>query len=107
MLTALLLLYAGVGFRRHRLPWFVPVQLVICAASFVYMFTCPGSAARMEGEMISYYKNYSMVTFFQKVEIGVSFAMRNVIFTRNFVFFFLCLLVCTAVFSGTKIFCSA
>ena len=102
MLTALLLLYAGVGIRRHRLPWFVPVQLVICAASFVYMFTCPGSAARMEGEMISYYKNYSMVTFFQKVEIGVSFAMRNVIFTRNFVFFFLCLLVCTAVFLRYK-----
>ena len=98
MLTVLLLLYLVQGIRARRLPWFVPVQLVICAASFVYMFTCPGSAARMEGEIISYYKNYSMVTFFQKVEIGISFAMRNVIYTRDFVFFFLCLLICTAVF---------
>ena len=58
--------------RGMRVPAGLWVQLALCAASLVFIFTCPGNAMRTENDVASFYMNFPMLSVLQKVEIGVS-----------------------------------
>ncbi len=98
-LVLLALLGGGIGvllYRRARVPAMLWVQLALTALSLVFIFTCPGNAARTAGDISSFYINYPMLTPLQKAEIGISGALAANVFGRDSVFFLFAVLVALA-----------
>ena len=75
--------------RGVRVPAGLWVQLAICAASLVFIFTCPGNAMRTENDITSFYMNYPMLSVLQKAEIGISGVVHASVLGREMLFFLL------------------
>lgn len=90
-----LLLAGGVVFllaakRRPR-----PLPLVLLAeavAGLVWFLASPGVKERFEGEQTSWFPNFGMKSVFSKLELGLSAALSELVYSTEFVFFLLCLL---------------
>lgn len=72
--------------RGVRVPAGLWVQLAICAASLVFIFTCPGNAMRTENDITSFYMNYPMLSVLQKAEIGISGVVHASVLGREMLF---------------------
>lgn len=98
-LVLLCLLAAGIGallFRRDRVPAMLWVQLALTVGSLVFIFACPGNAARTAGDITSFYMDFRMLSPLQKAEIGLSGAISANVFGRDSVFFLFAVLVALA-----------
>ena len=83
--------------RGMRVPAGLWVQLALCAASLVFIFTCPGNAMRTENDVASFYMNFPMLSVLQKVEIGVSGVVHASVLGRELLFFVLAVLAAALV----------
>lgn len=98
-LVLLCLLAAGIGvllYRRARVPAMLWVQLALAVASLVFIFICPGNAARTAGDITSYYMDFRMLSPLQKAEIGISGALAANVYGRDSIFFLFAVLVALA-----------
>lgn len=78
--------------RGARIPVGLWVQLALCAASLVFIFTCPGNAMRTENDVTSFYMNFPMLSVLKKAEIGISGVVHFSVFGREGIFFLLAVL---------------
>lgn len=85
-----------------RVPAGLWVQLALCAASLVFIFTCPGNAMRTENDVASFYMNFPMLSVLQKVEIGVSGVVHASVLGRELLFFVLAVLAAALVWAKRR-----
>lgn len=98
-LVLLVLLAGGIGalLARHaRVPALLWVQLALTIGSLVFIFTCPGNAARTAGDITSFYIDFRMLSPLQKAEIGISGAIAANVYGRDSIFFLFAVLVALA-----------
>ena len=88
--------------RGMRVPAGLWVQLALCAASLVFIFTCPGNAMRTENDVASFYMNFPMLSVLQKVEIGVSGVVHASVLGRELLFFVLAVLAAALVWAKRR-----
>lgn len=88
--------------RGVRVPAGLWVQLAICAASLVFIFTCPGNAMRTENDITSFYMNYPMLSVLQKAEIGISGVVHASVLGREMLFFLLAVLTAALVWAKRR-----
>ena len=88
--------------RGMRVPAGLWVQLALCAASLVFIFTCPGNTMRTENDVASFYMNFPMLSVLQKVEIGVSGVVHASVLGRELLFFVLAVLAAALVWAKRR-----
>lgn len=88
--------------RNKQFPWFPAVQTLLCGASMLFILTCPGNSARTEDEILSWFPEFSQLSFLRKLELGYSSSMYQFVMQPNLVFTIFCVFLVIAVFIGNK-----
>lgn len=50
---------------------YIIISVLICAASLVFILTCPGNNRRFIAEINSWFPQYTSLSFFEKLQLGV------------------------------------
>lgn len=81
---------------------FIYVQIAIIVASLIFILTCPGNAARFDNEVASTYPEYKTLSFFDKVSLGITSTVSELIVNSNVPFIVLCLYIAIVIFNNYK-----
>ena len=87
---------------QKRVHWVLWAQLGAAAANAVWILLCPGTRLRFEGEVSSWYANFGMKSLLAKLELGASAALDPLVYQRDLIFFFFCLLLAWCIFIRYK-----
>ena len=104
MAVSLLLIYVSAAIYlklKKRSHWFVVLCIILCAGSLIFIFTTPGNAIRRDIE-IRWFIDFDNISFIEKLEIGITSTLSQLIFNFNFLFFIFCLLLFIGVFTKYK-----
>lgn len=66
------------------------VQMVLLLASILMLMICPGNHARSDHESIYRFRNYGMLSLLDKIDIGYSSTMQQVLFGDELFFIIVC-----------------
>ena len=69
--------------------WF---QLLLSVVSFFITMLCPGNYARKKSEVISWYKTWGMFNKIDKIDLGYSTTMQNILFGSHIFIIVICCL---------------
>jgi hypothetical protein len=89
------------GLIKH-LGVFVLLQFFLCVASLTYILLCPGNSLRYEAEAARWFPNHHMLTFFEKISIGISSTFNYFVLMPNVLFLVLSLLLAAGVIAKYK-----
>lgn len=81
----------------QKIHWYCYAQLGVCGVAFLYFATCPGVSQRMLNEMAVSFKDFTMRSTLQKIELGLANGFSHLIYQTNYLFFLLCLLLCLCI----------
>lgn len=104
VLYALLLCVLG-GYllvKKQRLHWVLPAQLLMCVANIVYALTIPGPKMRTAVETTQWFPAFGMRSFAMNADLGMTATLDSVLYRRDFLFAFLCLLLAWLVWKRYK-----
>ena len=93
MCTILLVVYSVftvIMFINQKLPLFMVIQTILCGASFLFILTCPGNAARKAAEVATWFPEYDSIPFPVKIEMGFSSSLFEFVMKPNFIFNIFC-----------------
>lgn len=79
--------------RDKKIPWLFAAQVVLCAASMIFILTCPGNSARTVSEIGRWFPEFAGLSLFQKLEIGYSSSLYEFLMKRNPIFLAFCALL--------------
>ena len=72
---------------KKRPHTFLVVQLVLVILSLIFIATCPGNYARKNAEIEIYYMDFGSFGLFDKVSLGLTSTVNNLLTKSNVVFF--------------------
>lgn len=78
------------------------LQFFISAAQLMLVFICPGNEARKVMSITGSFIDFDMLSFFDKIQIGLSSTLHKVIFSPNLLFTMLVLVLAILTFQSTK-----
>ncbi|MFV0412269.1 MAG: DUF6056 family protein [Oscillospiraceae bacterium] len=87
---------------RKKIHWVLWAQLGVCLAGIVYAITCPGAKVRYAVELSQWFPNYGMRSFVANLELGISTTLQTVLYARDYIFAFFCLLTAWLVWRRYK-----
>lgn len=88
--------------RTHNVKWFLLLQILVSVASLIFILTCPGNDVRFASEVQYWFPEFSSLSFFQKVEMGYSATLFELIMKPNWLFTALCAVIAFMVFHFCK-----
>lgn len=65
--------------------------------SLIFVMTCPGNGSRKTVEISTYFKEFSELTIWNKLDIGVTSICHMIIFESNYLFVIFLMLLCVAI----------
>ena len=71
------------------ISFFVILNIVLIIASGTYIFTCPGNWVRKKQEVKNWFPDFGTLSFFRKIEIGISSTVYPILFKNNVPMLFL------------------
>ena len=86
--------------KNKKVNKFMCVMSVLAILSMIFILTTPGNYARQESEIAESFPDWATLNFFDKVSLGFTVTMGNIIENYNLPFFILSL--CTCVYIITK-----
>lgn len=98
VLTGMFLVGTAYLLYKKKFHWYLLMQTLICISGVVLILTCPGNALRSAFEIGKWFPDYSQFSFFQKVELGYSSTLYQMIMNPNVIVALFCLLLAIAVF---------
>ena len=72
--------------KNKKIHPYMVVQTILIIASIVFILTCPGNYVRKEEETLELFKDFEMLTFLDKISLGLTSAMGIIIEKRNLVY---------------------
>lgn len=75
---------------KHQCTAFITIMGVLSAACLIFILTCPGNRERMTSELIHNNPTYSMLNFVNKLELGMSTAVRYLLFGNKLYVLIVC-----------------
>lgn len=88
--------------RDKKIHPFVVVQTVLAVASIIFILTAPGNYVRKESEMISGFKDYEMINFQDKISLGFTTTLGDIIEQNDIPFTILTLVIAVYIFMSYK-----
>lgn len=80
-----------------RLNGYIIVQSVISLFSLIFMLTCPGNWLRKETEINRFMPEFRSLSFFDKIDIGISTTLKWMFYQANIIVLILCLVMCVLI----------
>ena len=77
---------------KKRLNIYILFQLLLAVLSFLFILLCPGNYARREIEITAWYKNWGMLNIIDKMDLGYSTTMQNILFGSHVFVIVICCL---------------
>lgn len=74
---------------KRKISFFVILNIVLIIASGTYIFTCPGNWVRKKQEVKNWFPDFGTLSFFRKIEIGISSTVYPILFKNNVPMLFL------------------
>ena len=74
---------------KRKISFFVILNIVLIIASGTYIFTCPGNWVRKKQEIKNWFPDFGTLSFFRKIEIGISSTVYPILFKNNVPMLFL------------------
>lgn len=98
VLFSIIFLSIGIYFVQNKKvnPYFI-LQIFLLLAMLIFIFSCPGNQARSASEVQTWFPEYSELSLFHKLEIGLSSTLYYYIYEPNVLFLCLTLLLFVAV----------
>jgi len=81
---------------------FLVVQFIITILSLIFIITCPGNNARKLDEIKTYYVDFEMLSIFDKVSLGLTATVNNLLIESNVVFLVFSILSAMYIFAKHK-----
>lgn len=72
---------------RKKVSKFILIEFLVVIFSLVFILTCPGNYIRKTEEISSYYVEYPTLSIFDKISLGLTSTVNNLIIEKNVVFF--------------------
>lgn len=72
--------------KNKKIHPYMVVQTILILASILFILTCPGNYVRKEEETIELFKDFGMLTFLDKISLGLTSAMGIIIEKSNLVY---------------------
>ena len=88
--------------KNKKIHPYMIIQTILITASIIFILTCPGNYVRNEQEITNLFKDFEMLTFLDKLSLGLTSTMGFIIKKRNLVYTMLSLLIAIYVFSTYK-----
>ena len=63
------------------------IQTILVIASLIFILTCPGNSVRTETEIQNTFKDFGMLTVLDKIGVGVTSTMGQIIGKSNIILF--------------------
>ncbi len=73
------------------------INVLAASASAIFIFTCPGNAARKIDETVSWFPGFGHLNVIDKAELGYETAAQWLVFGNNLFFEVICVLLCILV----------
>lgn len=88
--------------KNKKIHPYMIIQTLIIIASIIFILTCPGNYVRNEQETIEIFKDFEMLTFLDKVSLGLTSTMGCIIKKRNLVYTIFSLIIAIYIWSSYK-----
>ncbi|CAG9713317.1 conserved membrane hypothetical protein [Clostridium neonatale] len=85
-----------------RKTLFLYIQNLICFIYLVLILSTPGNSVRKAQEISTWYPDYNMLTFIDKIKLGITTTMAEYIATPNLIFISISLLIFVSVYIRYK-----
>ncbi|MEW9937948.1 DUF6056 family protein [Clostridium butyricum] len=72
--------------KNRKYNWILLLQVILSAINLIYKLTCPGSQVRTESEIITWFPDYNMLSFIDKIKLGLTSTAGQYITTTNTIF---------------------
>lgn len=89
-------------YKNHKIDSLLCLQFLISFSQLIFVFLCPGNEARKVVSVTGSFIDFNMLSFFDKVQIGLSSTFYEIIFSPNILFLILTLVLCVLMFQKTK-----
>lgn len=88
--------------RDKKIHPFIVVQLIVAIASLIFILTTPGNYVRKNEEIITGFKDFEMVSFQDKISLGLTTTIGDIIKENNIMFAILTFSIVVYVFLSYK-----
>ncbi len=88
--------------KNKKIHPYMIIQSLFAIASIIFILTCPGNYIRSQQEVGDLFKDFEMLSFLDKVSLGLTSTMGLIIKKRNLVYTMLSLLSVIYIFSNYK-----
>ncbi len=79
--------------KNKKIHPYMIIQSLVIIASLIFILTCPGNYVRKSEETLNLFQDFGMLTFLDKISLGITSTMGIIIKKRNLVYTTLSLLV--------------
>lgn len=76
--------------KNKKIRKYYMIQIILLIASIIMLIICPGNHARSDTESIYRFRNFGMLNIFDKIDIGFSSTMQQVLFGKELFFIVVC-----------------
>ena len=87
---------------KAKVNTYLLVQCLIVILSLIFIATCPGNYARKSEEISTYYMDFEMLNFFDKLSLGLTSTVNTLLIKENLVFLVFSLLTSVYIFRKYK-----
>ena len=87
---------------RKKVHPFLVVQWGIVILSLIFIATCPGNYVRKNAEIQNYYSEFGMLGILDKISLGLTATVNNLLVKPNLAFLVCCLLIAVYIFKVDK-----
>ena len=84
-------------YKKERVNKYNIFCLIVCIASLIFIFTCPGNALRNVNEAKTWFEEYASYNIFDKIYLGVVPTI-NILLNNKIIIFFVFLILSSAVY---------
>ena len=88
--------------RDKKIHPFIIIQTILAIASMVFVLTAPGNYVRKNDEIIDRFKDFEMLSFQDKISLGFTRTIGDIIGQKNIIFAILSLSIVVYVFTTYK-----
>lgn len=107
IMCAILLSFYGIFavlmiLKNKKINPYMLVQIALVVVSLVFILTCPGNYLRNQSEIIEQFKDFEMYTFLDKIGLGLTSTMGELINNCNLLFLILTIVISVYIFLNYK-----
>ena len=88
--------------KNKKIHPFMIIQTILVIASLIFILTCPGNSVRTETEIQNTFKDFEMLTVLDKIGVGITSTMGQIIGKSNIIFAIMSLIIAVYVYSNYK-----